>query len=35
LKEYNDFYDFDEETVLRLFPKSKEFIKRIGEILSE
>ncbi len=33
--DYNDFYDYDEETVLKLYPKSKEFIERIGEILSE
>jgi uncharacterized protein (UPF0332 family) len=33
--DYDDFYDFDEETALRLFPKSKEFIKRIEEILIE
>lgn len=33
--DYNDFFDYDEETVLKLYPKSKEFIARIGEILSE
>jgi uncharacterized protein (UPF0332 family) len=33
--DYNDFYDYDEDTVLKLYPKSKEFIDRIGEILSE
>ena len=31
--EYNDFYDFEEETVLRLFPVSKLFIVRIEELL--
>ncbi len=31
--DYNDFYDFDEETVLRLFPNSKLFIQRIEELL--
>jgi len=33
--DYNDFFDYDEETVLKLYPKSREFIDRIGEILSE
>ena len=31
--DYNDFYDFEEETVLRLFPVSKLFIARIEELL--
>lgn len=33
--DYNDFFDYDEETVIKLYPKSKEFIERIGVILSE
>lgn len=31
--DYNDFFDFDEETVLGLFPKSKEFINKIESLL--
>jgi len=31
--DYNDFYDYDEETVLRLYPLSLEFIKQIEKIL--
>ena len=30
--DYNDFYDYDEETVLRLFPLSKQFIEKIEEL---
>jgi len=33
--DYNDFYDYDEETVLQLYPKTKAFIDRIAEILKE
>ncbi len=33
--DYNDFFDYDKETVLRLYPLSKEFIKRIDELLAE
>lgn len=33
--DYNDFFDYDEETVIKLYPKSKEFIEKIGELLSE
>ncbi len=32
---YNDFYDYDEETVLRLYPLSVEFIKQIERLLEE
>ena len=31
--DYNDFYDYDEETVIRLFPVSKQFIDAIEQIL--
>ena len=31
--DYNDFYDYDEKTVLRLYPYSKELINKIEEIL--
>lgn len=31
--DYNDFYDYDEETVLRLFPVSHQFIEAIEQIL--
>ncbi|MGE0019617.1 MAG: HEPN domain-containing protein [Draconibacterium sp.] len=31
--DYNDFYDYDEETVLRLFPVSQQFIEAIEQIL--
>jgi len=30
---YNDFFDFDEDTVLRLIEPTKEFINRIDELL--
>ncbi len=30
--DYNDFYDYDEQTVLRLFPKSKIFIETINKL---
>ncbi|MEA3447857.1 MAG: hypothetical protein U9Q98_05325 [Bacteroidota bacterium] len=33
--DYNNFYDYDEETVLRLYPQTKAFIERIEEILKE
>ena len=33
--DYNDFYDYDEETVLRLYPLSIEFIKQIEKLLEE
>ncbi len=32
--DYNDFYDYDEETVLLLYPKAKEFIDQIDHILN-
>jgi len=31
--DYNDFYDYDEETVLRLYPICQRFIKEITSIL--
>lgn len=31
--DYNDFFDFDEETVLRLYPLSIQFIRLIDQIL--
>lgn len=31
--DYNDFYDYDEETVLRLYPVSQRFIAEITNIL--
>ncbi len=33
--DYNDFFDYDEETVLRLFPKSQEFINQIERVLED
>lgn len=33
--DYNDFFDFDEETVLRLYPHSKELVELIEQILEE
>ena len=33
--DYNDFFDYDEETVLRLFPLSKKFVEKINELLNE
>jgi uncharacterized protein (UPF0332 family) len=33
--DYNDFYDFDEETTKRLFPLSKKFIEKIEELINE
>jgi uncharacterized protein (UPF0332 family) len=31
--DYNDFYDYDEKTVLELYPRSIELIQRIEELL--
>lgn len=31
--DYNDFYDYDEETVLRLYPLSQRFIREIINLL--
>jgi len=31
--DYNDFFDYDEETVLRLYPVSQQFINAIEQIL--
>ena len=31
--DYNDFYDYDEETVMRLYPVSQRFIAEITNIL--
>ncbi len=33
--DYNDFYDYDEETVLRMYPVSKRFIEEIVNILDD
>ncbi|PWD97736.1 HEPN domain-containing protein [Marinilabilia rubra] len=33
--DYNDFFDYDEETVLRLFPKSQQFIDIIEKALQQ
>ena len=33
--DYNDFYDYEEETVNRLFPESKELIRKIDELIEE
>jgi len=33
--DYNDFFEFDKETVIRLLPISKEFIKKIEELINE
>jgi len=33
--DYNDFFDYDENTVIRLYPLSKKFIERINELLDE
>ena len=33
--DYNDFFDYDEETVLRLYPLSKELIEQIEKLLTD
>lgn len=33
--DYNDFYDYDEQTVLKLYPLSKILIERIEVLLTE
>lgn len=33
--DYNDFYDYDEQTVLNLYPLSKNLIERIELLLTE
>ncbi|MCF8372771.1 MAG: HEPN domain-containing protein [Bacteroidales bacterium] len=33
--DYNDFYDYDKETVIPLLPLSEKLIERIEELLSE
>ena len=33
--DYNDFFDFDEETVLKLLEPSQKLIKRIEELINE
>ena len=33
--DYNDFFEFDKETVTGLLPISKEFIKKIEELINE
>jgi uncharacterized protein (UPF0332 family) len=31
--DYNDFFDFDEDVVLKLYPLSKEFVKKVEEMV--
>ncbi len=31
--DYNDFFDYDEDTVLRLLPKSKELLEEISKLI--
>jgi len=33
--DYNDFFDYDADTVTQLFPVSKEFIAMIEKIINE
>lgn len=33
--DYNDFFDYDEETVVQLFPLSKKLILKIEELIKE
>lgn len=33
--DYNDFYDYEEDTVLRLYPSAQEFIEKIKSMLTE
>jgi uncharacterized protein (UPF0332 family) len=33
--DYNDFFDFDEETVIRLYPLSQRFIEEVEKILND
>ena len=33
--DYNDFFDYDQETVLRLYPLSKEFMKEVEILIKE
>ncbi len=33
--DYNDFFDFDKETVIRLYPLTKALILRIEELITE
>ena len=33
--DYNDFFDFDKETVIRLLPISKEFIRVIEDLINK
>ncbi|MCK5463211.1 MAG: HEPN domain-containing protein [Bacteroidales bacterium] len=33
--DYNDFFDYDEETVNRLLPLSKRFIEKVEELIKE
>jgi uncharacterized protein (UPF0332 family) len=33
--DYNDFFDFDKESVIRLFEPSRNFIKQIEELINE
>lgn len=33
--DYNDFFDYDEETVLRLFPYSERLVGEVKKLLNE
>ncbi len=33
--DYNDFFDYEEETVRMLYPKSQELIKRIDDLINQ
>ncbi len=33
--DYNDFFDYDEETVNRLLPLAKRFIEKVEELIKE
>lgn len=33
--DYNDFFDYDEETAISLLPLTKQFIKKIEELIDE
>lgn len=33
--DYNDFFDYDEESVKRLFPKAQEFIEVVSKLLEK
>ena len=33
--DYDDFFDYDEETAIGLIPLTKQFIKKIEELINE